>query len=448
MKKNKTNIIATIGPASLNLKTFQKMAEQGFDFVRINTSYGDIKQYDRILNNLKKIKVRKKIQVILDIKNLDILEYAQKNNIKYIALSFTESPKQIEAVRRSLPGCFVISKIETRVGVKNFDKILDASDGIMIGRGDLANAVSLADIPPLQKEFTKKSLLKQKFFVAATEMMLSMTKKNKPTRAEVNDVATAVFDGSHAVMLSEETAIGKYPVETIKIMKDIIDKAEKWLHKKDLVDQKIKQELNLREFRVAIFGSARIKKNDKLYRQTFDLAKEIGKNNIDIVTGGGPGLMIAANSGHAAGDKDNKSDSFGLRITLPWEIKDNQYLEIKKDFDKFSNRLDYFMALSGAVVVMPGGIGTCLEFFYALQLTQVKHVHPIPIILMGKIWKKLYAWIKQYPMKVGFISPHDIDNVYVAETNEEALDIILKHYKIFNEKGANYYKDIKPYKIN
>lgn len=448
MHKSKTKIIVTIGPASLNFKVFQAMVDEGIDFVRINTSYGNNKQYDRILQNLKKAKSRKKIHILLDIKNLDSLEYARKNKIKYIALSFTEHPEQIKAVRSALPGCFVISKIETRSGAEHFDEILDASDGIMIARGDLGNAVSLEEVPPLQKAFTQKSLLKQKFVVTATEMMISMTKNKKPTRAEANDVATAVFDGSHAVMLSEETAIGKHPVETIRTMRAIIDEAEKWIKKKDSIDKRIKQELNAREFRVAIFGSARIKKNDKLYKQTFKLAKEIGKNHIDIITGGGPGLMMAANAGHTAGDKGNQADSLGLRIKLPWEIKDNGYLEIRKDFDKFSNRLDYFMALSGAVVVMPGGVGTCLEFFYALQLTQVKHISPIPIILMGKNWEKLYYWIKKNPMKDGYISPHDIDNVYVAKNNKEALHIILEHYKLFNKKGANYYKDIKPYKVD
>ena len=328
--KRKTKIIATIGPSTLNFKVFQAMVNEGIDFVRINSSYGDDKQYDRILQNLKKAKSRKKIHVILDIKKLDALEYARKNKIKYIALSFAEHPDQIEEVRHALPNCFVISKIETRTGVKNFDKILDASDGIMIARGDLGNAVSLAEVPPLQKAFTKKSLLKQKFVVTATEMMLSMTKNKQPTRAEVNDVATAVFDGSHAVMLSEETAIGKYPTDTIRTMHDIINEAEKWIKKKNSVEKKIRRELNKREFRVAIFGSARIKKNDKIYQQTFDLAKEIGKNHIDIITGGGPGLMMAANAGHMAGDKTNKADSLGLRIKLPWEIKDNRHLEIKK----------------------------------------------------------------------------------------------------------------------
>ncbi|MBU0705821.1 hypothetical protein KJ657_01320 [Patescibacteria group bacterium] len=198
------------------------------DFIRINTSYGSHKQYDQILDNLKRADHKKKIRVILDIKNLKALSYAKANNIKHIALSFAENTKQIETVRKALPGCFVISKIETRIGVKNFEKILEASDGIMIARGDLSYAVSLENVPPLQKDFTYRSLDKKKFVITATEMLLSMVNNSKPTRAEVSDVANAVFDGSNAVMLSEETTIGKHPVAVVRIMRKIIAEAEKW----------------------------------------------------------------------------------------------------------------------------------------------------------------------------------------------------------------------------
>ncbi len=444
----KTKIIATIGPASLQLGVFRAMAREGIDFIRINTAYGDSRQYDRILRNLKQVQTRNKIRVMLDIKELDTLTYARNHKIKYIALSFTERPDQIAAVRHALPGCFVIAKIETSAGVRNFDAILDAADGIMIARGDLGNAVTLPEVPALQKEFTKKSLIKQKLVITATEMLLSMTARKQPTRAEVNDVATAVFDGSHAVMLSEETAIGTYPVESVRMMRAIITEAEAWLERNDVVEKRMRQELDKREFRVAIFGSARIRKNDTLYRQTFALAKAIGEQHIDIVTGGGPGLMMAANAGHAAGDTDNKSDSMGLRIRLPWEIEDNGHLEIKKEFDKFSHRLDYFMALSGAVVVMPGGVGTCLEFFYAWQLTQVKHVRSIPLILIGNMWEALYAWIKKHPVKAGYISPHDTDNIYVAKDNAAALRIIRKHYARFAKSGKSRHTPIAPYRVD
>jgi pyruvate kinase len=224
---NKTKIVATIGPASLDTPILRQMIEEGMDYIRINTSYGDINQYDVIIKNLKSVDSQNKIKIILDIKNYDILEYAIKNNITHIALSFAETANQIKKVRDIIPSSFIISKIETQIGVDNFCGILDKSNGIMIARGDLGKALSLEKIPPLQRYFIKKTIEKNKFLITATEMLLSMTNSSSPTRAEVSDVANAVFDKSSAVMLSEETAIGKYPVDAVKMMRKIITEAEK-----------------------------------------------------------------------------------------------------------------------------------------------------------------------------------------------------------------------------
>ena len=195
----------------------------------------------------------------------------------------------------------------------------------------------------------------------------------------------------------------------------------------------IRDELKRKEFRVTVFGSARIKKDDKIYKQVFDLAFEIGKHKFDIVTGGGPGLMEAGNAGHEAGDKGHKSDSIGLVIKLPWESKGNKHLEIKKEFNTFSKRLDTFMALSKVVVIMPGGIGTCLELFFTWQLLQVKHLKPIPIIVVGKMWEKLIDWVEKYPLKKGLISKKDLGFVHIVKNNDEAMKIIMKTYRKFND---------------
>jgi len=209
----------------LDFKIFQKLVDSGIDFIRINTSYGDFDQYDLMLRNLKEVK-KKNIEVIFDIKNLEVLDYFKKNNLKYVAVSFTQSITQLKKVKETVPQAFIISKIESVEGVKNFEAILEASDGVMVARGDLAEAENLEKVPCLQKSFTKKTLKAGKYLIAATEMMLSMTQNPTPTRAEVSDVANAVFDGASAVMLSEETAIGKYPVETVEFMRKIIKEAE------------------------------------------------------------------------------------------------------------------------------------------------------------------------------------------------------------------------------
>lgn len=197
----------------------------------------------------------------------------------------------------------------------------------------------------------------------------------------------------------------------------------------------IKSELNEKDFRVAIFGSARIKPNDKIYKQVFELAKNVGKHKFDMVTGGGPGLMEAANAGHAVGDTTNNADDIGLIIELPWENEGNKHLEIEKEFEKFSNRLDTFIALSNVMIVMPGGIGTCLELFYSWQLVQVGHIHPIPIILIGKMWKELIKWVEKYPLKDGLVSPKDMKAVYIAKDTKEAMKYILKYHKKYLKNG-------------
>lgn len=189
-------------------------------------------------------------------------------------------------------------------------------------------------------------------------------------------------------------------------------------------DEAILQELDKDDFRVAIFGSARIKPHDDQFKQIFELARRIGKKKYDIVTGGGPGLMEAANAGHEAGDKNHDSDNIGLTIELPWEAEGNKHLEIKQHFNKFSGRLDTFMALSNVVVVTPGGIGTCLELFYTWQLVQVKHLKPIPIILIGEMWEKLIDWVKEYPLQNMLISPGDLEHIYIAENIDEVMEII------------------------
>lgn len=223
-----TKIIATIGPATLELEKFQKLIDAGIDYIRINTAYGDEAQYTTILDNLTKVKKHKAVKAIFDLKGEGIIPFALQHDVFMYALSFAEDKEQIAKMRRLLSDSFLISKIESKRGVENFDEILAASDGIMIARGDLGKAETLEKVPPMQKDFTNKAQVKGKFLITATEMLLSMVDHPEPTRAEVSDVANAVFDNSSAVMLSEETAIGKYPVETVIMMRKILVEAEKW----------------------------------------------------------------------------------------------------------------------------------------------------------------------------------------------------------------------------
>lgn len=202
----------------------------------------------------------------------------------------------------------------------------------------------------------------------------------------------------------------------------------------------IAEELKTNEFRVSIFGSARIKASDPIYQDTFHIAKILGKMGVDLVTGGGPGLMEAASLGHKSGDLKNRAHCIGLNIVLPFEQKTNPGLEYLKNHEAFSTRLDEFMLLSNAVVVMPGGIGTCLELFYTWQLLQVKHITHMPVILVGKMWRKLVEWVIDHPLKEHYMESKDLHYMVVVDNWKQAVKVLRKAKKNFEE---NKYKECR-----
>ncbi len=227
MKKRKTKIIATAGPASIKESVFLKIIEEGVDIIRINTAYSDKEQQGKIKDNLKKIPEDERPELIFDIRSIEATDKISDYNPEMVAVSFSESVEQLKAIKSKLGDCKIIAKIESNRGVENFEEILEFSWGVMIARGDLGVAISLERVPCVQKRFSKMVLEKEKFLIIATEMLLSMENSPKPTRAEASDVANAVFSGACSVMLSEETAIGKYPVEAVRYMRKIIEEAEK-----------------------------------------------------------------------------------------------------------------------------------------------------------------------------------------------------------------------------
>jgi len=184
-------------------------------------------------------------------------------------------------------------------------------------------------------------------------------------------------------------------------------------------------------FSVAIFGSARIKDDRPMYRKVYGLAKLLAERNYDIVTGGGPGLMEAANAGHKAGNKGNGSRSVGLGVKLPKEQKFNAHLDEAETFMRFTSRLDKFMLLSNAVVVASGGVGTLLELFYTWQLVQVRKKKDIPIILLGPMWPGLLRWLEEQPLKQKYFTKEDYGMLVLAKDENHAIRIIDEAYKVF-----------------
>ena len=166
-------------------------------------------------------------------KDLEDLKFGLKKAVDWIALSFIRSAQDVEELKDAMDKGLkapVIAKIERREAVNNLERILEVADGIMIARGDLGVELPLEEVPVVQKKAIRLANRMGKPVVTATQMLKSMVVQPQPTRAEVTDVANAVLDGSDAVMLSEETATGKYPVEAVRIMDRIIKKAESMYH--------------------------------------------------------------------------------------------------------------------------------------------------------------------------------------------------------------------------
>lgn len=199
-------------------------------------------------------------------------------------------------------------------------------------------------------------------------------------------------------------------------------------------------------FRVSVFGSARTKPGDAEYDMAHELGYELGKRNIGVVTGGGPGQMNATNEGHKKAQPVS-TNSIGLTIELPWEPEHNDNLDVEAHFQHFGERLDNFMALSNAVVITGGGIGTCLELFYTLQLTQVHHICPIPIILADPMWESMYNWLTTEAVERGFVSKKDLGNILISRNTGETLDIIEQAKKAFDEGEGQVCINAQVYKI-
>jgi pyruvate kinase len=163
--------------------------------------------------------------------DLEFVAFALQEGVAVFGVSFVETADDIRKVKgfaqKRGQSVFVVAKIERAEAINNFDAILSAADAIMIARGDLGVQIPLQDVPAVQKKLIHKANLLGRPVITATQMLLSMTENIRPTRAEVSDVANAILDGTDAVMLSEETAIGRYPVEVIEMMNKIAISAER-----------------------------------------------------------------------------------------------------------------------------------------------------------------------------------------------------------------------------
>lgn len=248
-------IIATLGPATSAKETIAALVDAGADIVRLNFSWGNRGSMQSLINFVREVENEKGVSIpimqdlsgprealpeghrldhgarsVITEKDKEDLIFGLDNGVEYVALSFVADASDVRSLRELMVAhgqvTPIIAKIERPEALEHIEEIIDASDGIMVARGDLGNTVPFEEVPFLEKKIIALCNEKEKFVIVATQMMLSMTEAENPTRAEVMDVTSAVSLGADACMLSEETSTGKHPVEAVAAMKKIISFAE------------------------------------------------------------------------------------------------------------------------------------------------------------------------------------------------------------------------------
>jgi pyruvate kinase len=256
MKKHE--IIATIGIASHEDKIISDMIDAGMTMARLNFSWDSHDVMSERIKQIRKIAQDKGVSIpiiqdlsgprvqtganhhfnegapeALTMKDIEDVLFGVKEGCEYVALSYVGSKDTVLALRKLIQenggSALIISKIERQQALDNLEEIVDASDAVMVARGDLGEAVPYEEVPFIQHKIINLCNEKQKPVIVATQMLLSMTESDTPTRAEVSDVAYAIVDGATAVMLSEETAKGKHPQLAVAAMRRITICAEKHL---------------------------------------------------------------------------------------------------------------------------------------------------------------------------------------------------------------------------
>jgi len=201
---------------------------------------------------------------------------------------------------------------------------------------------------------------------------------------------------------------------------------ESW-HLWGIISEFVESAERLSEIRpaVSIFGSARLRDDSAVYQQAMRIARKLSDAGFAVISGGGPGVMEAANRGAF----DGRSPSVGLNIELPMEQAPNQYANIKVSFRYFFVRKMMFVKYASGFVILPGGFGTLDELFEAITLIQTEKIRPFPVVLVGReYWSGLMSWISDVMMKEEKISARDLELLKVVDTADEAVGVINEYY--------------------
>ena len=228
----------------------------------------------------------------------------------------------------------------------------------------------------------------------------------------------SVAKGSQTVSLADEEGVKDILVSTVFGLWEIVNNLTRLRPSKR------------ERYRVTIFGSARAQPGTYVYDEVKRVAAALAEMGCDIITGGGPGLMQAANEGAAAVHAPERNRSVGIRVDLPFEQEVNPFVEQAFEHKTFFTRLHHFVLASDAFVVAPGGIGTVLELTMIWQLLQVRHVHNVPLILVGKMWADLVDWARTHLLtsQPPSANPEDITIPRCVNTADEAIALIREHH--------------------
>ena len=227
---------------------------------------------------------------------------------------------------------------------------------------------------------------------------------------------TETIQRNAAISLADEPAVKQVLIDSVLGLWDVVN---------NLTRLKPSQK---DRYRVTIFGSARAKPGTVAYEETKRVSKALAELGCDIITGGGPGLMQAANEGvRLAG---NGHESLGIRVDLPFEQDVNPFVELNFEHRTFFTRLHHFVLASDAFIVAPGGIGTVLETTMIWQLLQVKHLDHTPLILVGKMWPGFVEWARteMLEFETPLASPEDFKIPQCVPTGDEAIALIRAHH--------------------
>jgi len=227
-------------------------------------------------------------------------------------------------------------------------------------------------------------------------------------------MTTETTSRTNAVSLNDEEAVKKVLVDSVLGLWDVVNNLTR-----------LKPSRRDR-YRVTIFGSARAKPGTVAYEETKRAAHALAEMGCDIITGGGPGLMQAANAGV---DLAGESKSMGIRVDLPFEQEVNPFVELAFEHRTFFTRLHHFVLASDSFIVAPGGIGTVLETMMIWQLLQVHHLERTPLIMVGKMWPGLVEWVRDAMLsfETPLINPEDVDIPVCVANADEAIAIIRRH---------------------